>query len=140
MEQSLILEMADRFPLQAAPICRFCSQTATLGYSDPTLCNGNANRPYYYCESSLHKRKFLTWNDYQGILSQNPHCQCGHLTRRNRKNENPKDEWYACASGHCKFRRNIENGEDAGSMLAELDSSPLNSQPLAARALSPFTR
>jgi hypothetical protein len=110
--------MASKFPLANPPICPSCNHIASRGIVGGANRNGNTNRPYYYCQSN-HKRVFITWDDARDTSASNPQCQCGFPSRRNRTNRPQPMAWYACSSGECSFREQIEVNNNA----VELDST-----------------
>ncbi|KAH7133943.1 hypothetical protein EDB81DRAFT_695660 [Dactylonectria macrodidyma] len=99
--------MASRFPLATSPTCPYCKGVASRGIVGWSNRNGNANRYYYYCQSN-HKRCFITWDDARDTPASNPQCWCGFPSRQNRKNGPEPTAWYACSSGECSFREQIE--------------------------------
>ncbi|KAH7000916.1 hypothetical protein EDB80DRAFT_879035 [Ilyonectria destructans] len=117
--------MTQRFPLSRAPICLDCSHFSDRRVTSDNNPHGHAGRPFYFC-NRFHKFNFITWDDARGIISDNPQCWCGHLSRRNRKNGPSRTEWYACASGGCKFKQDLEENDPV-----ELEGTPTPSTPPA---------
>ncbi|KAH7010457.1 hypothetical protein EDB80DRAFT_714919 [Ilyonectria destructans] len=110
--------MSQRFPLPRAPICPTCHQASTRRVTNPANRNGNANRPFYFCDRS-HKHSFITWDDARGIMPGNPQCWCGQVSRRDRASGPHLNEWYACASRDCGFRRELDENDPV-----ELEHTP----------------
>ncbi|KAL6407389.1 hypothetical protein AUP68_10221 [Ilyonectria robusta] len=120
--------MSQRFPLPRAPICPTCHQASTRRITNPANRNGNANRPFYFCDRS-HKHSFITWDDALGIMPGNPQCWCGQVSRVDRASGPQSDEWYACASRDCGFKRELDKSDPV-----ELAYTP---PPATARTYSP---
>ena len=116
--------MAFRFPLLVAPICPSCRNSSTRDITSPSKRNGNAGRPYYYCNYG-HARIFVTWDDSRGIMASNPLCECKYPSRRDRTNGPFPSEWYSCGTKECGFRQNIEPDKTS----AEKANLSSNSQP-----------
>lgn len=52
------------------------------------------------------KRAWITWDDWQGIYADNPECDCGLVSRRDRagaKSTSPGSEFLKCAVGGCGY-------------------------------------
>ena len=108
--------MTSRFPLPLDPSCE-CGATAVQTFVCSFNRKGNVGRPYYVCQSRLHQRKFITWNDNHDISDDNPKCQCGYPSRRNCSSET--GSWFACSARRCQFKAQI----DPSFHVAELDTT-----------------
>jgi hypothetical protein len=113
--QRIIAVMSRTFPLNPPPNCPLCGSVAQRDLTK-NLGSAGRRRPYYFCINN-HKRKFVRWDDNEGISNNNPQCQCGHSSRLN---VNGTSNWYDCSSMSCNFRSNAPANVDA----VELDSTP----------------
>lgn len=115
--------MSPTFPLSPAPDCSICNFPARRDLTNNPGSNGR-RRPYYFC-SNNHARKFIRWDDSEGISNDNPRCRCGHHSRLNSGRGLQAGRWYDCSSMSCSFRENAIANADA----VELESRPSVSPP-----------
>jgi hypothetical protein len=108
--------MTSRFPLPLDPSCD-CGATAIQTVVCSSNSKGNAGRAYYFCQSTTHQRKFITWNDNHDISDDNPRCQCGYPTRRH--SSPMTGSWFACSAKCCHFKAQIS----PSSCVAEVDTT-----------------
>ena len=67
---------------------------------------GNSGRPYYVCSNREHKRRtFITFDDNIGIITGNPQCNCGYISRLSNRRDGD-GQFYSCPVGRCQFTRN----------------------------------
>ncbi len=92
------------------PVCRGCgentSRAITNPPSKPEYEIGNTGRPYYKCEIKGCENKFYCFDDYRGILDDNPLCHCGRPSRRRISGKAPYDSSFLqvqCATAACDY-------------------------------------
>lgn len=75
--------------------------------------NGNFGRPYYFCDPCevTGGWVWITWDDWRGIYADNPECDCGLVSRRDRagaKSASKGSEFLKCAIGKCGYWESVE--------------------------------
>lgn len=106
------------FPLAHPPKCPTCGIASRnrkkILAGNP---NGNFGRPYYVCEPCKEKGwVWITWDDNRGIYANNPECDCGLVSRRDRagaKRTSEGGEFWKCATGKCDYWENVYIEEEA---------------------------
>lgn len=56
-------------------------------------------------------RVWITWDDWRGIYADNPECDCGLVSRRDRagaKRGSEGSEFWKCAIGQCGYWESVE--------------------------------
>lgn len=56
------------------------------------------------------QRVWITWDDYRGIYSDNPDCDCGLVSRRERagvRSASAGSEFWKCAVGRCRYWESV---------------------------------
>jgi len=118
--------MEPQFPLLIAPACQECGHPGTKHAVSAWNRSGNSDRPYYFC--GRHRRKFLTWDDDQGIVNGNPLCWCRFTSRRGTTNGPIPTDFYSCPVGSCRYSQNAPPARVANSIAvvggASQDAEP----------------
>lgn len=61
-------------------------------------------------------RVWITWDDNRGIYANNPECDCGLVSRRDRagaKRTSEGGEFWKCATGRCGYWEHVYIEEEA---------------------------
>lgn len=85
------------------PRCKYCQKPTTRKDTKCWNQNGNAGRPYFFCEPC---QKIKSWADKQGIYAESPLCFCdspksSRLDYSSREKGNKP--FLSCATGQCNF-------------------------------------
>lgn len=57
------------------------------------------------------RRVWITWDDWRGIYADNPECDCGMVSRRDRAGANRATEgceFWTCAVGRCRYWEGVK--------------------------------
>ena len=113
MPSILSIVMEPTFPLHEPPTCN-CGHRANPQTVNSQNPHGHVSRRYYHCDDICHggQSKFVSWNDYQGIVEGNPRCVCGFTTRIGINNHN-RQQWFHCPVGRCRFNEDVPAGYGA---------------------------
>lgn len=94
------------FPLAQPPTCLKCGCPGGLVQTRHSNPIGNSGRPYYVCSIGRHESNtFITFDDNIGIVTGNPRCNCGYISRLSNRRDGD-GQFYTCPVGRCRFKRN----------------------------------